>query len=549
MPLLAAVAVSLLALASPAYAEEPKPAAPFAAQATATLGLQAPGAELVVFNRTVFVFRGSFLGVPPEDRARAARERIAALLQRPGAHAVTVETIPQGAIVKLDGAYAFAVVAEDADVIYGESAVAAATRAAKALELVTAETHESRNLTAMLVAAGLAGAATAIFAALAWGLRRGRRALNVRLGRLAMAHVQRLRIGGVAVMRADTAVRVVRRLLGVAYWALLLLIAYEWVGYVLSRFPYTRPWGERLTDFLLGAARGMLEGIAGALPELAIAVVIFVIARAVSGGVSRFMRRVQTGEVEVGWLDADTARPTRQIVTIVIWLFALVMAYPYLPGSDTDAFKGVSVLVGLMVSLGASSVVAQGASGLILMYTRTVRPGEYVRIGEHEGTVVELGMFATRIRTGMGEELTLPSAFILGTVTRNYSRTVKGEGFVVDAAVTIGYDAPWRQVHAMLDEAARRTEGVLADPAPRVYQTALSDFYVEYRLVCEAMPAEPRPRAEVMSALHANIQDVFNEYGVQIMSPHYLGDPGEAKIVPKSRWHAAPAEKPDSGTS
>ena len=232
------------------------------------------------------------------------------------------------------------------------------------------------------------------------------------------------------------------------------------------------------------------------------------------------------------------------MTTIAVWVFALAMAYPYIPGSGTEAFKGVSVLLGLMVSIGASGIVGQAASGLILMYTRTFRPGEYVRIGEHEGTIVEMGMFTTRIRTGLGEELTVPNSFALAVVSKNYSRAVKGAGFVLDTTVTIGYDAPWRQVHAMLIEAARRTPGVLSDPAPHVFQTALSDFYVEYRLVCQAVPSEPRPRAEVLSALHANVQDVFNEYGVQIMSPHYLGDPADPKVVPKAHWHEPPAKPP-----
>jgi small-conductance mechanosensitive channel len=192
--------------------------------------------------------------------------------------------------------------------------------------------------------------------------------------------------------------------------------------------------------------------------------------------------------------------------------------------------------------------VGQAASGLILMYTRTFRPGEYVRIGEHEGTIVEMGMFTTRIRTGLGEELTVPNTFALSLVSKNYSRAVKGAGFVLDTTVTIGYDAPWRQVHAMLVEAAVRTPGVLSVPAPHVFQTALSDFYVEYRLVCQAVPSEPRPRAELLSVLHANVQDVFNEYGVQIMSPHYLGDPADAKIVPPDRWRPAPAA-PDDGSA
>jgi small-conductance mechanosensitive channel len=133
---------------------------------------------------------------------------------------------------------------------------------------------------------------------------------------------------------------------------------------------------------------------------------------------------------------------------------------------------------------------------------------------------------------------------VLNDTTKNYSRAVKGQGFVLDTTVTIGYDTPWRQVHAMLELAALRTDGVLADPAPVVFQTALSDWYPQYRLVCQAIPSEPRPRALLLSALHANIQDVFNEHGVQIMSPQYFEDPPEPKLVPREKWFTAPATKP-----
>jgi small-conductance mechanosensitive channel len=254
------------------------------------------------------------------------------------------------------------------------------------------------------------------------------------------------------------------------------------------------------------------------------------------------LRRLAAPSRSERWLNLETLSPTQRLVSIAIWLFALAMAYPYLPGAGTDAFKGLSVLVGLMVSLGASSVIGQAASGLILTYTRTLRAGEYVRIGEHEGTVTNLGIFTTRIRTGLGEVLTIPNSMITGTVTKNYSRAVVGSGYVVDAVVTIGYDTPWRQVEAMLIEAAKRTEGILNNPHPQVFQTALTDFYPEYRLVAQAIPSQPQPRAELLTALHANIQDVFNEYGVQIMSPHYVADPQQAKLVMKENWYAAPAQ-------
>lgn len=149
----------------------------------------------------------------------------------------------------------------------------------------------------------------------------------------------------------------------------------------------------------------------------------------------------------------------------------------------------------------------------------------------------------------MGEELTLPNSMVVGTVTKNYSRVSNGRGYVIDTTVTIGYDAPWRQIHALLLEAARRTDGIVEDPPPRVFQTALSDFYVAYRLAGLAIPSDPRPRAQVLNMLHQNIQDVFNEHGVQIMSPHYLGDPPQAKLVPKDQWYAAPAQPPSDASA
>jgi small-conductance mechanosensitive channel len=196
-----------------------------------------------------------------------------------------------------------------------------------------------------------------------------------------------------------------------------------------------------------------------------------------------------------------------------------------------------------MVTLGASSVVGQGFSGLILMYTKAFRPGDYVRIGDTEGTVTVLGTFATHIRTGLGEEITLPNSTVMSASIRNYSRVVPGTGYVVHTAVTIGYSTPWRQVHAMLEEAARRTRDITQDPKPIVRQTALSDFYIEYRLAAYTPVETPVQRPEVLSALHANIQDVFNEHGVQIMSPHYMTDPGKPQVVPKEDWHRPPASR------
>jgi small-conductance mechanosensitive channel len=284
-----------------------------------------------------------------------------------------------------------------------------------------------------------------------------------------------------------------------------------------------------------------------ALPGVFVVVLIALLARAAIHMSALLFEQVESGSLHLSWIDQETVRPTRRLFSLVIWCFALAMAYPYLPGSGSEAFKGVSVLVGVMVSLGGSSVIGRAAAGLTLMYSRSFRRGDYVRIGDTEGTVEEIGMFTTQLRTGLGEALTIPNSMVVAKVTRNYSRAAAGTGFLVDTCVTIGYSTPWRQVEAMLLDAARRTQALVSAPTPFVRQTSLGDFFVEYRLVAFAPPERLGQRLTILNELHANIQDVFNEYGVQIMSPHYEGDPERPQIVAKQDWYAAPARAAVNG--
>jgi len=501
-------------------------------------------AMVTVFNRTVAVFRVPYQGIPVEERAQRAEAAIHRQLEQNlyGPGKVNLETISDGLLVKLDGRQVFTLLEGDTDLLQDEALDQIGKQAADALELVVQETRESRNSQALLTSVGYVLAATLFLALLVWLLNRLRRWLVARLINLTQARTERLTVCGKRILHGDHLFLLVRRGVSLVFWLLVVVQCGEWISFVLARFPYTRPWGEQLSQYLLDRFWQFFKAILKTLPELLVALLIFLIARFVIEMLKTFFDQIEEHKLEVAWLDRDTVRPTRRLISVAIWLFVLVMAYPYLPGSGTEAFKGLSVLVGLMISLGASSLVGQAASGLILMYTRTLRTGEYVQIASYEGTVMELGLCTTRIRTGLGEELTLPNSLILSNVSRNYSRTVEGSGFVLTTKVTIGYDTPWRQVEAMLFEAAKRTSGVLEKPAPQVFQTALSDFYPEYRLVCQAIPDGPTLRAEVMSLLNANIQDVFNEYGVQIMSPHYRADPAAPKIVPKELWSPPPAE-------
>jgi len=512
------------------------------AEKTTAASSREPG-ELVVFNRSIMTFRVPLLGVSAPDRARRTRANLDRLLDRAGPGKLEVRAESLGNFVMLDGALALIVTPGDVDAVEAQTLDQATQDAVARLRQVIDETRESRDVSSLLRGALKAAGATGVFIAGLLLFAKARRAFGSALASAVHRRADRLRLAGAELLRRDQLAAGMRVGTLALHWLLALALTYEWLSFSLSVFPFTRPWGEQLQGYMWGVLLQVGGAILQAIPNLAIAVLIFLLARAVVAMLRPVFDNIELGRGSAGWLDRDTVAPTRRIASALIWIFAVVMAYPYLPGAQTEAFKGVSVLIGLMISLGSSSVVGQGASGLILMYSRSLRRGEFVRIGDHEGTVTEVGLFMTKIRTGLGEEVNLPNALILGTPTKNYSRAVKGVGYIVDTTVSIGYDTPWRQVEAMLLESARRTNGILGDPAPQVFQTALADFYPVYRLVCQAVPEVPRLRAEVLNALHANVQDVFNEHGVQIMSPHYMADGEQPKVVPPDRWFAAPAQR------
>jgi small-conductance mechanosensitive channel len=281
-----------------------------------------------------------------------------------------------------------------------------------------------------------------------------------------------------------------------------------------------------------------------AIPGLLAVGVIFIVTRYLTRLVNIVLTGVERQRVSTPWIDPDIAAPTRRILNAVLWIFALLIAYPYLPGSGTDAFKGVSFFVGLMVSLGSSSVVNQAMSGFVLMYSRALKPGDFVRIGATEGVVTSLGLLSTKIRTRLREEVSIPNTVVLSDTTKNYSRYGGPDGLLLSTTVSIGYRVPWRQVHAMLSQAAAATPGLLTDPPPLVRQIELGTFGVSYEV--NARLVTPEDRITTLTRLHANIQDVFNRHGVQIMLPAYEGDPEAPAMVPPEKWDAAPEDSDKS---
>jgi small-conductance mechanosensitive channel len=323
-----------------------------------------------------------------------------------------------------------------------------------------------------------------------------------------------------------------------------IILTYSWLTFVLQQFPIARPWGEVLGAFLVRTLAQLGWGLLTSLPGLFTVAVIFLVTRFAVRMAGSLFDALEQGRVEIKGLTGAKAVPTRRITTTLLWLFAIVVAYPYLPGSGTDAFKGVSVFVGLVVSLCSSGIVNQLMSGFMLIYSGALSPGDVVRVGDVEGKVTSLGVFTTRLKDFQNQEINIPNNVVISGTAVNWTRYAP-EGVMFGTSVTIGYDTPWRQVEAMLLKAAERTAGLSPTCPPYVLQTSLSDFYVEYTLyVCVE---DPMRRIPTFAALHANIQDAFNEYGVQIMSPHYWGDPAGAKVVPADKWFVPPARPTGEG--
>ena len=547
---LAIVAVAIGMVAAPAGAQPP--AAPpsqesFAAAldaASRTIQTSDPPATLVYANRPIAQFRATVLSRKPETRAAGAVELLDRLLPQLTDRRVSTQAYGDTYAVSVGTQPIFVIFPADVDALAQERPGAVAAASAARLQTAIDETVELKRPYAIFKAIGLSLLATVVFVAVLTVLVRANRRVAARLSQTAERQLQRIP-GGAAISRVADPRAGVKRV--VAFVALIFgaVATYSWLTFVLNRFPYTRPMGESLRTVLFSAAASLGQRFVAELPNLLTLVLIFLITRFIARLVGLAFQAAEEERIALPWIYPETALPTRRIAVALVWLFALIVSYEYLPGSESDAFKGVSVFVGLIISLGSSGVMNQAMSGLMLMYSRALRRGDFVRIGDIEGTVLHLGALSTKIKTARNEEITIPNAIVVSHATTNYSRNADA-GVLLPTSLTIGYDVPWRQVHALLTLAAERTAGVRREPKPVVLQAALGDFSVQYTLLVSL--EQPHRRVASLAALHANIQDAFNEYGVQIMSPNYEADPEAPKVVPRNRWYSAPAA-PEAGVA
>jgi small-conductance mechanosensitive channel len=299
-------------------------------------------------------------------------------------------------------------------------------------------------------------------------------------------------------------------------WAIHLLMLYLTLPIVFGLFPATRGIAELLLSYILDPVQRIFWGFIGYIPNLFTIVIVFIVTRYTVRFIGFLSQEIENEKLVIPGFYTDWARPTYNIIRTLLYAFMFVVIFPYLPGSDSPVFQGVSVFLGILFSLGSTSAISNIVAGLVITYMRPFKIGDRVKIGDILGDVREKNLLVTRIRTIKNEEITIPNANILSGHTINYTSSSQ---YIIHSTVTIGYDVPWRKVHEMLIEAAKRTQAVMKDPEPFVWQTSLDDWYVSYQINACTSYAKTIP--ETQSELNQHIQDVFFENGVEIMSPHY----------------------------
>jgi small-conductance mechanosensitive channel len=477
-----------------------------------------------------------------EERARSGSERLLkfAREKRP-VDPVRIERAHDGADVYF-GTLPFFTVFNADSVAEGRGLVELAQERAGTARGAILEYRESRTTKRLIISCVIAVLATiGLFLALrviASLHRRAREAIE----RWVTAREENIRKRTMSVLRGTHVQILLQTIVGLLRSALLLVVVYIYVYVVLSAFPWTAPVAHNLENLLIGPLRTLGGSLLHALPGLIFIAIVGVIVRYALQFLRFLYAEIDAERIQIPGFYSEWAKPTYHIVRVLAIFFALVICYPYIPGSDTEAFKGVSIFVGVLLSLGSTSAIANLVAGFVLTYMRAFRVGDIVKIGDEQGMVAEVTLLATRLRTPKNVIVTVPNATVLSERITNYSTLARTQGLVLHTKVSVGYNAPWRQVHALLLQAADRTPGIRKDPTPFVLQSGMEQVQVAYELNAYTDQADRMLR--VYSDLHQNIQDAFNEYGVQIMTPYYEGDKEAPLVVPKEKWYAAPAKKP-----
>jgi small-conductance mechanosensitive channel len=483
--------------------------------------ISAPPAVVTIEGRPLFTVYESIGPLTPQARAERIEQRILAIAQEERsvatAPATHFEIRPGWTEIYVGDQIVMAITDTDAQKA-GKTRQELATLYAAAITDSVATFHREHGWRFILRGVLRAVFTTLIFVAALWLLNRMRTKIRDRVEKHLRTRegLEQKPFWDVALTYAAP---IVLALGAILKWCLIIAVIESYLTVTLGFFSSTREMSLTVTKWFLSQLESMAKAAVAYIPNLVVLVVIGLLTYYLFRLFRLVFAQIKKGELKIRGFYADWADPTEKLVRMLVFILALVVAFPYLPGAKSPAFQGISIFLGVLLSLGSSSAIANALAGIILTYMRSFLVGDWVQIGDTMGEVAEKTLLVTRILTPKAEIITIPNAAVMSGSVKNYSVEAKKSGVIFHTSVSIGYDAPWRTVHRLLIDAALATKHVLRQPSPFVLQNRLDDFYVFYEL--NAYTDTPSRMLNIYSDLHQNIQDKFNEAGVEICSPHF----------------------------
>ncbi|MDJ0576505.1 MAG: mechanosensitive ion channel family protein [Xenococcaceae cyanobacterium MO_234.B1] len=476
---------------------------------------------VILDGKTLFNF-SPIEGLPPEQRAKTAAnriERVAKNLAIP-IDSIEIEKIDGLRLISTEQQLLFALIEADARAANRPLDELAEEYLQKVQDAI-AQYREKYGLEQLVMRIVLAVIEVTIAIVLLILLRKILNRIYRQIEAWRSSLFRPLRIQSWQLISVDQEANLFLGLVKLIYWVIVAVIVFIYLSSLTRYFPQTKRLGQGIFDSLSTVLRRAGEAALSYLPNLFSILLTIVVAYYLIRFCRRFFNAIDTGNLSLPGFDQDWGRPTGRLMVFLIFALALAIIFPLLPGAGSPAFRGISIFVGALFTLGGASAIANLVGGFVIIYTRAFRIGDRVQVGDVKGDILEKTILSTRIRTPKNEIVTIPNANIINSNIKNFTTAFReiNQPLIVHTTITLGYDVPWRQVHQVLINAARNCPSILEDPAPFVLQTSLGDFSVSYEL--NVYTNQPSMMSEIYSQLHQNIQDKCNEAGIEILSPQY----------------------------
>lgn len=488
------------------------------------------------FNDTLFLVYNKVGSFSAAERAEATSNRIAKLSKRRNFNSDSLIISDLESITEISYGESTLISVNESDALWHnisrqQLAESYKEKISSAITIYQSET----NITELLKEIGLASALIAALALIIYYSLKLFKWTALKIKDQNGKLIKSFSVTNYTLLDSDRLTRVILFGNTIVKWFFIIFCIYISLPLLFAIFPWTSGLADKLLSYFIDPIANISKNIINYFPKLITIVVTVVVFHYVIKLFGYFTNEIKSGKLKINGFYPDWADPSFQIIRILLYAFMFTVIFPYLPGSDSPVFKGVSVFLGVLFTFGSSGSLSNIMSGLILTYTRAFKIGDRVKIGDISGDVIEKSLLVTRVRTIKNEIISVPNSNVMGSHTINYSSDAPENGLILHTTVTIGYDVPWKKIYSVLLEAALRTEYVLQDPQPFILQTSLEDFYVSYQL--NAYTREPSKQARIYSELHQNIQDCCNEANIEIMSPHYrAGRDGTLTTIPEKYW-------------